>query len=129
MPISRLLPLTALLVSAIACGSSSPTSPSSLDSVSISVTGTGVSTYTYTANIAPILTTDCVSCHNATNKQSGVNLSTYAGVMAVVTAGSANSILVKAVQPAGPMYTNLSGSRTTKVQTIYDWVVNSKAAQ
>ena len=88
-----------------------------------------MTTYTYTANIAPILNTDCISCHNASNKNGGVNLSTYAGVMAVVTAGSANSILVKAVQPTGPMYSELSGSRTTKAQTIYDWVVNSKAAQ
>ena len=72
---------------------------------------------------------DCLSCHSASKRDGGVNLSSYSGVMAVVTAGSANSLLVKATQPNGPMYVNLTGSRTTKAQTIYDWVVNSKAAQ
>lgn len=124
----RLFVLGAALVTAIACGSSA-TSPSNLDSVAVTVTGTGVTTYTYTANIAPILNTDCLSCHSAAKKDGGVNLSSYSGVMAVVTAGSANSLLVKATQPNGPMYVNLSGNRTTKAQTIYDWVVNSKAAQ
>lgn len=123
-----LMLLTASLVVTIACGGS-PTSPSSLDSVAVTVTGTGVTTYTYTKDIAPILATDCVSCHNAGNSQSGVNLSTFAGVSAVVTAGSQNSLLVKATQPNGPMFINLSGNRTAKTQIIFDWVVNSKGAQ
>ncbi len=123
-----LVVLSAALVTTIACGGS-PTSPSSLDSVQITVTGTGVTTYTYTKDIAPIMAADCVACHNASLKESGVMLSTFAGVMAVVTSGSQNSILIKATQPNGPMYGNLSGNRTTKAQTIYDWVVNSKAAQ
>lgn len=125
-----LIVLTVLLVGAIACGgSSSPTSPSNLDSVAITVTGTGVTTYTYTKDIAPILNADCVSCHGNSQHQAGLNFSTYSGVLAAVTAGSENSLIVKAVQPAGPMFVNLSGDRTAKVRIIYDWVVNSKAAQ
>ena len=57
------------------------------------------------------------------------HLSTYAGVMQVVTPGSDQSLLVRVVQPAGPMYGNLSGNRNQKVQLIYDWVVSSRAAQ
>jgi len=117
-------PLIAALVSA--CGGSSPTSPSS---ITVTVTGTGVTNYTYTADVAPILNSDCVACHSASRHDGGVNLSTYAGVMQVVTPGSDQSLLVRVVQPAGPMYGNLSGNRNQKVQLIYDWVVSSRAAQ
>ena len=123
---SDLVLMATALVSSIACGGS-PTSPS-LDSVSITLTGTGVTSYTYTANIASIMA-DCTPCHGATLREAGYNFTTYAGVMAAVTAGSQNSKLVKATQPNGPMFVNFTGNRTTKAQTIYDWVVNSKAAQ
>ena len=118
------VPLVAVMVSA--CGGTSPTSPSS---ISISITGTGVTSYTYTADVASILNSDCVACHNSSQHESGVNLTTYAGVMQVVTPGSDQSPLVRVVQPSGPMYGNLSGNRNQKVQIIYDWVVSSRAAQ
>jgi len=120
--------LSAILIGTIACGGS-PTSPTNLASIAITVTGTGVTTYTYTKDIAPIMSADCVSCHGNSIRQSGLNFSTYAGVLAAVTSGSENSALVKVVQPAGPMYSALSGDRTAKVRLIFDWVVNSKAAQ
>jgi hypothetical protein len=115
-------PVIAVVVAA--CGGSSPTAPSS---VSVTVTGTGVTSYTYTADVAPILNSDCVSCHNASRHDAGVNLATYAGALQVVTPGSDQSPLVRVVQPAGPMYGNLSGNRNQKVQIIYDWVVSSRA--
>jgi len=112
--------LTVLLLGAIACGGgSSPTSPSNLDSVAITVTGTGVTTYTYTKDIAPILNSDCVVCHGLNQREAGLNFTTYAGVLAAVTVGSENSLIVKATQPAGPMFVNLSGDRTSKVRIIY----------
>jgi hypothetical protein len=117
-------PLIGTLASA--CGGSSPTSPSSIN---ITVTGTGVATYTYTADVAPILASDCVACHNSSQHESGVNLTTYAGVMQVVTPGSDQSTLVRVIQPAGAMYGNLSGNRNQKVQIIYDWVISSRAVQ
>ena len=113
-------------IAATACGSSSPTSPSD---VGISVTGTGVTTYTYTADIAPILNSDCVACHNNSLHEENVNLTTYAGVLRTVTPGSDQSLLVRVVQPGALMYSNLTGNRNQKVQVIYDWVVNSRAAQ
>jgi hypothetical protein len=112
--------------SVAACGGSSPASPSS---ISITIAGTGVTTYTYTADVAPILMTDCVACHNASQHEAGVNLATYAGVLQVVTPGSDQSPLVRALQPAGPMYGNLTGNRNQKVQIVYDWVVSSQAAR
>jgi len=70
-----------------------------------------------------------VACHNASRHESGVNLTTYGGVMQVVTPGSDQSPLVRVVQPSGPMYVNLTGNRNQKAQIIYDWVVSSHAAQ
>lgn len=123
-----LLVLGAVLVTAIACGGS-PTSPNSTANVAITLVGSGVTTYTYTKDIQPLLASDCFSCHGPSLKEGGFNFSTYAGVLAALTPGSENSKLVKAVQPTGPMFLNLSGNRTLKSQMIYDWVVNSKAAQ
>ena len=97
--------------------------------MAITIPGTGVTTYTYTADVAPILNSDCAACHNSRQHDGGVNLTTYAGVMQVVTPGSEQSTLVLVVQPQGPMYGNLSGNRNQKVQIIYDWVVSSHAAQ
>lgn len=106
------------------CGQGSPSGPS----VTPTATGTGATTYTY-ATVQPILATDCVACHGPTQRQAGVDLSSFAGVSRVVTPGSDQSVLVLVTQPGGLMYGQLSGDRTTKAGVIYDWVVNSKAAQ
>lgn len=89
---------------------------------------TGSTTLTYTTDVAPILATDCLRCHSSATSQSGVDLSTYTAVMRTVTAGSANSLLVLATEPSGIMYGQFSGNRTAKSQTIYGWVVSSRAA-
>ena len=124
---SRLLVLFLSIAAGLAaCGSKSPTSPSS---TAITVTGTGATTLTYTNNVQPILAADCVQCHGPSRQDGGYNLSTYSGVMRAVTAGSDTSLLVRVTQPGGLMYGNLSGNRTSKAGTIYDWVVNSKAVQ
>jgi len=128
--VSRSLVFAGVILSAaIAAGCGGSTSPTSPSQITITVTGTGVTTYTYTADVAPILNSDCVSCHNSSQHQAGLNLTSYAGVLQAVTPGSEQSPLVLAVQPSGPMYANLSGNRTQRVQIIYDWVVSSHAAQ
>jgi hypothetical protein len=108
------------------CGGSSPTSPSS---TAITVTGTGATTLTYTTDVKPILDANCIGCHRPSQRDGGVDLSTYSSVLAVVIAGSDQSRLVRVTQPGGLMYGNLSGDRNAKAGTIYDWVVNSHAAQ
>lgn len=110
----------------VAACSQSPTSPSN---TTITVTGAGIATYTYAGQVQPILSADCVTCHGPSRRESGVDLSTYAGVLKVLTVGSDASTLVRVTQPGGLMYGNLSGNRTQKAGIIYDWVVNSKAAQ
>jgi hypothetical protein len=42
---------------------------------------------TYTVTLKPILQTYCVGCHSNSNPSFGVNLSTYAGVVAVANTG------------------------------------------
>ena len=112
----------AFLIGAAACGGS-------LTGPSETVTGTGVTTYTYTADVRPILASDCISCHNASQRDGGYDFTTYAGVLRAANAGNASSPLVVQTRPGRAMYTNLSGDRTHKAEVIYDWVVNSNVAQ
>jgi len=116
----------ALLSLTIACGGGSPTSPSN---VAITVTGTGATSVTYTANVQSIFASDCVPCHGPSQRQAGYDFSTYAGALKALTPGSDQSMLVRVTQPNGLMYVNFSGNRSQKAGIIYDWVVNSKAAQ
>jgi hypothetical protein len=123
--VARLI-LSLAVISTLACGGTSPTSPSSTP---ITISGNGISTYTFTADVQPILASDCLSCHGPTQQQAGLNFSTYAGLLKAVSAGSDASLLVRVTQPGGLMYNNLSGNRNSKAGIIYDWVVNSKATQ
>jgi len=91
--------------------------------------GSGITTYTYTNDVRPILATDCFSCHGPNVQQNGFNFSSYAGVLQALTPGSDTSLIVRVTQPGGLMYSMLSGDRNQKAGIIYDWVVNSKAAQ
>ena len=44
-------------------------------------------TPTYTADIKPIISSNCLSCHNGTQSESGIDLSTYSGVKSMADAG------------------------------------------
>ena len=114
------------LTSACGDGASSPTSPSTTSGGS---SGLGITTYTYTNDVRPILISDCVSCHGPSRQESGYNFTTYQGVLRAVMAGSDQSPLVRATGPRGVMYPQFSGNRAQKSQILYDWVVNSHAAE
>jgi hypothetical protein len=75
------------------------------------------------------MSSDCVRCHGPALRGGGYDLSSYAGVMRAVTAGSASSKLVKVTQSNGIMYPALTGDRAGKSATIRDWVVTWKAQQ
>ena len=47
----------------------------------------GTVVFTYSGAVAPLLTTNCTRCHNATTTRAGVNLSTYEGVKTVALNG------------------------------------------
>lgn len=90
---------------------------------------------TYSGTIQPIFNSRCTSCHNASNPQSGVNLSTYAATMAsrgtqynalIVIAGNANgSPLYNKLQPSPQFGSRMptGGSlNTQQITAIRDWI-------
>jgi hypothetical protein len=121
--------LLLILTAVTACqyGVSTPASP---DSGSGSGSGgSGATSLTYTANIQPILASDCVRCHGPSRRDAGVDLSTYANVMKTVTPGNASSLLILVTRPGGVMYGEFRGSASTKSATIRDWIVTFGGAQ
>ncbi len=117
-----------------ACGGASPTSPSEVPAATQPTTGTGGGTTStvsvaYVNDIKPILDSDCVSCHGPRIHENNVDLSTYAGVLRVAQAGSANSLIVRETRSNGPMYVNLTGNRAAKSELIRAWVVDNRLAE
>ena len=112
-----------------ACGGGSPTSPSSTQTYAPAQDPATATTLTYTKDVQPILSADCTSCHNSSRRDGGYDLSTYSGVMRAVSAGSTQSVLVRATQPGGVMYVHFRGSASTKADTVRRWVVEFAAAQ
>jgi cytochrome c553 len=120
------------LVALTACqyGVSNPTTPSNTAATSTSTaSSTPSSSLTYTADIQPILASDCVSCHGPATRAAGIDLSTYAGVMRTVTPGSANSLLILVTRSGGLMYSQFRGNRPQKAATISDWIIKANAAR
>lgn len=111
---------------AAGCGGGSSSSPAAPSTTSSSTTTPAVSTGTYawTQDVKPILTSDCTRCHSGSKPSAGIDLSTYAGTMRVVSAGNANSTLVVATRSGGVMYSYLSGDRASKAELIRQWVVS-----
>lgn len=128
----------ALLVAALGCATSGadlPTAPTSTSATTGSSSGSSttppapVTGLTYVKDVQPILNSDCIVCHRGGAASAGVDLSSYTGVMRVVTPGSANSILVLVTQPGGLMSSLFRGNPGQKSSTIYQWVVNNNAAE
>ena len=132
---SRRLPMRAVLLGAgtafaaafiAACSGGSPTQPDTAAPAQNPATATSL---TFNADVQPIISNDCTSCHGASRQENGYDFRTYAGVMRAVSAGSANSILVRVTQPGGQMYSEFRGSASAKSTTIRRWVVDFKAVQ
>lgn len=120
-----------LALSAAGCGggsgsSASPAAPSPAAGNPSSTPTPAVSAgpYAWTQDVKPILASDCTSCHSGSRPSAGIDLSTYAGTMRVVSAGNANSALVVATRSGGSMYGHLSGDRAGKSELIRQWVVS-----
>ena len=146
---TRLLPALAAVAFLAGCqynggadtstaSTSTPTSPTTPTAPTTPTTPTDPGTttpapapagLTYTKDVAPILNVDCARCHGPSRRDAGYDMSSYAGVMRAVTAGSASSLLIRVTQSNGIMYGELSGNRAQKAQTIHDWIVTYKAQQ
>lgn len=112
----------------VGCGGS-PTAADSSTTPAPAQNPATATSLTFAADVQPLLNNDCVPCHGGGRTDGGVNLTTYAGVMRTVTAGSAGSLLVTVSRPGGIMYSNWRGSAADKAETIRRWVVDFKAAQ
>ena len=130
--------LAALIVTACG-GGNSATSPSTVTTPTTTATGstdsgstattTTTTSVAYVNDIKPILDSDCVVCHGPRVHENNVQLDTYANVMRVVTAGNANSLLVRVTRSNGIMFPNLTGDRAAKSALILAWVVNNNGAE
>jgi len=117
----------AAAVLAAGCGgqsSGSPASPASPTPTSTPAPTTTGGPYAYVQDVQPILASDCTRCHSGSKPSAGIDLSTYAGTMRVVSAGNANSTLVVASSAGGAMNGYLSGDRAGKAEIIRQWVVS-----
>jgi hypothetical protein len=76
-----------------------------------------------------ILQTNCIGCHSGSAPPAGINLTTYAGVLAAVTKGNASiSALYNAVELPNPAMPKGGTPLTaTQVMEIRDWI-NAGAA-
>jgi mono/diheme cytochrome c family protein len=79
---------------------------------------------TFTANIEPIFAIRCSVCHNATNPTAGLNLTSYAGVMAgstdaqVIVSGNATGSLLVQIQQE-QHFANLSAA---ELDLVRQWI-------
>ena len=77
----------------------------------------------YTADIKPIISANCLSCHNGSQSESGIDLSTYSGVKAMADAGR----LLGALHHQNgftPMPKDASQLSSDKLQLFDCWVQN-----
>ena len=131
-PIATVAIAIALL--AAGCGgqsggsSVSPASPSATSSTASTPASTPAGgPYAYVQDVKPVLSADCTRCHSGSKPSAGLDLSTYTGVMRVVSAGNANSTLVLVTRSGGLMYGYLSGDRAGKSDIIRQWVIGGAA--
>lgn len=117
-----------LAVVGASCGGS-PTGPDNVTTPGPVQDPAAATSLTFSADVQPLLNSDCVPCHGGSTTNGGVNLASYAGVMRTVTAGSASSILVTVSRPGGLMYSQWRGNASAKAETVRRWVVDFKATQ
>jgi hypothetical protein len=129
---TRILMMAAAALFTVSIVSSCGGSPTAADSTATpgpAQDPAAASSLTFTADVQPLLNNDCVPCHGGSRTENGYSFTSYAGVMRAVSAGSANSLLVRVSQPGGLMYSQWRGSAAAKAETIRRWVVDFKAAQ
>jgi cytochrome c553 len=81
----------------------------------------GTVEFTYSGAVAPMMTTYCTRCHNATTARAGINLSSYEGVKTVALNGRLMGSIKKATgyKPMPPGTTKLSACQ---IYQIEKWV-------
>ena len=105
-----------------AVGPAAPTGPSGSGS-------TANQPLAYDPDMKAIFASDCTTCHGLFRVDGNYRMNTYQFVMQDVRAGNAASKLVVDTQPGGSMYRYWSGTRNTKANLVFQWVVTYKAAE
>ena len=77
---------------------------------------------TYTQTIVPILSANCLVCHNTALQEGNVILDTWAGIQVVITNGK----LIPAIDHTGPYQMPKGGSMldACSIEKIKRWVAN-----
>jgi hypothetical protein len=120
-----------VMMVSVACGGSgstpvSPTVPSPTTTTDPLVSAGPLA---YEPDLKAVFQSDCVRCHGSSGASGGYSMTTYAGVMAAVNRGSAQSRLVTVTQPDGSMYGHFSGDRAGRSGMVKSWVVTYNAAE
>jgi hypothetical protein len=78
----------------------------------------GITVFTYSGAVAPLMTTSCTRCHNATTSRAGINLTTYDGVKAVALNGRLLGSIKKEAgfKPMPPGNTKLPDCQIRQIQ-------------
>jgi cytochrome c553 len=78
----------------------------------------GITVFTYAGAVAPLMTTSCTRCHNATTSRAGVNLTTYDGVKTVALNGRLLGSIRKETgyKPMPPGNTKLPDCQIRQIQ-------------
>jgi cytochrome c553 len=90
--------------------------------------GTAKSDVSFSRDIMPLLQTSCISCHGGEKTSKGLDLKTFAGLMAgsqfgpvIVPGDAANSKMVQSVQ-SGKMPKRGAKLTPDQIQLLLDWV-------
>jgi hypothetical protein len=120
MKIENFVGILLAAVILVACGSSAVTS--------IDVTTVPADKVSFSKDILPIFQNNCVNCHGGGNPRAGLDLSSYASVMA----GSSNGAVIVPGDPAGSkLIQYVQTGRMPKgggplpageIQTLTNWV-------
>ncbi len=123
--------LLGLTLVAAGCGDG----PSTLTSPSFSVGGGvatnpgGGATIGYTQDAKVLLDGSCTRCHNAVNRNGGVDLSSYVAVLRTAQPGNANSELIRQSRAGGSMFRYWRGDGAAQAEIIRRWIVEFQARE
>ncbi|HEX6432027.1 MAG TPA: hypothetical protein VF008_30255 [Niastella sp.] len=78
----------------------------------------GIIVFTYSGGVAPLMTTYCTRCHNATTTRAGIDLSSYDGVKTVALNGRLLGSIKKETgyKPMPPGSTKLTSCQVLQIE-------------
>ncbi len=120
-----------LCLAAAGCGDGPAllTSPSFAIGGGVASNPGGAATIGYTQDAKILLDSSCTRCHNSSNSNGDVDLSSYAKVLATLQPGNANSLLIRESRSGGSMFRYWRSDPAASADVIRRWVVDFQARQ